>query len=175
MDTFDCVATKLEVKEYDNSKNVPADVKLKVLQAARLTASGVNSQHWRFVMIQDRNALEQLAADSNTGKWVANCDFAVIVLTDPKLAYHAIDAGRVLQDMQLAAWNYGVVSRVFTGVKLEALRKDFGIPIELYPTVIAGFGYPAKKITGKRKNRKSLEELVFLERFGNKFEKDSLR
>ncbi|MGH2639663.1 MAG: nitroreductase family protein [Rhabdochlamydiaceae bacterium] len=144
------------------------------MQAARLTASGLNTQHWRFILIQDRKALEQLALDSTSGKWVANCDFAIIVLTDPKLFYHTIDAGRVLQDMQLAAWNYGVASRVFTGVNIESMRRDYGIPAEFSPTVIAGFGYPARKITGRRKARKPLEELAFIERFGNKFDKNAL-
>ena len=174
MDTFDCIATKLDVMEFDSSRQVPADVKLKILEAGRLTGSGVISQHWRFVLIQDRKGMQKLAEDSNTGKWVSNCNFAVIVLTDPKLGYHAIDAGRVLQDMQLAAWNYGIASRIFTGMKVEDLRRDYGIPKEMNATVIVGFGYPQKKITGKRKARKMLDELVFLERYGNKFEKESL-
>ncbi len=38
MDAYTCIATKLDVKDF-SSKNVPADVKLKVLEAARLTAS----------------------------------------------------------------------------------------------------------------------------------------
>lgn len=175
MDTFDCIATKLEVREYDPTKKVPTDVKLKVLEACRLTASGMNKQHWRFILVQEHQDLQQLAADSTTGKWVANCDFAIIVLTDPTLAYHGIDAGRVLQDMQLAAWNYGVASRVFTGVNKELLRRDFAIPAQLEPTVIPGFGYPAKKITGRRKARKPLEEVVSLEKYGNKFDPNSLR
>ena len=175
MDTFDCIATKLEVKEYDTTKKVPFEVKLKVLEACRLTASGMNKQHWRFIMVQDRQHLQQLATDSTTGKWVAKCDFAVIVLTDPSLAFHSIDAGRVLQDMQLAAWNYGVGSRVFTGINVGIFRPDFAIPPQLEPTVVAGFGYPAKKITGRRKERKSLEEIVSLEKYGNKFDPNSLR
>ena len=175
MDTFECIATKLEVREYDPAKKVPNDIKLKVLEACRLTASGMNKQHWRFILVQDRQDLQQLAADSTTGKWVANCDFAVIVLTDPTLAYRGIDAGRVLQDMQLAAWNYGVASRVFTGVNMDILRRDFAIPVQLEPTLVAGFGYPVKKITGRKKARKSLEEIVSLEKYGNKFDPNSLR
>ena len=174
MDAFECIATKLDVRDYDSTKKVPGDVKLKVLEACRLTASGMNKQHWRFILVQERQNLQQLAADSTTGKWVANCDFAIIVLTDPTLAYHGIDAGRVLQDMQLAAWNYGVASRVFTGVNMEILRRDYAIPAQLNPTVIAGFGYPAKKITGHKKARKPLEEVVSLEKYGNKFDLKSL-
>jgi len=174
MDTFDAIATKLDVREYAADRKVPSDVKLKVLEAGRLTGSGMNSQHWRFILVNGKDSLKQLAKDSTTGQWVANCDFAVIVLTDPKLGFHLIDAGRVIQDMQLAAWNYGVASRVFTGISIENLRKDFDIPKQLEPTIVAGFGYPSRNITGKKKNRSALEEVAFLEKFGNELDPNKL-
>jgi nitroreductase len=88
-------------------------------------------------------------------------------LTNPRHKFHMIDAGRVVQDMQLTAWNYGVASCLFTGVQDEKLRKDFGIPKDLNPTVIVGFGFSAKQISGKRKNRMTLDELVYYEKYGN--------
>ncbi|MHB2036228.1 MAG: nitroreductase family protein [Nitrososphaerales archaeon] len=175
LDTFDCIATKLEVREFSKSKSVAADVKSRILNAARLTGSSMNTQHWRFVIVQDKENLKQLADDSNTGPWVAGADFAVIILTDPKVPGHIIDGGRVLQDMQLAAWNMGVGSGIFTGVKKDKLRKDFAIPETLEITAFVGFGYPARNIAGKKKNRKQLNEIVFVERFGNKFTNESLR
>jgi nitroreductase len=165
MDAYTCIATKLEIREF-SSKNVPADVKLKILEAARLTASGINSQHWRFILVQGPYQLKQLAEDSTTGSWVEGSNFAVIVLTNPKYSFHLIDAGRVVQDMQLAAWNFGVVSRVYTGVKSESIRKDFNIPGDMNPSIIVGFGYPVKRIIG-RKNRKPLNEIAFLGKYGN--------
>ena len=78
-----------------------------------------------------------------------------------------IDAGRVLQNMQLAAWNDGVGSGLFTGIMEEKLRSDFGIPKEMSPTIIVGFGYPLNELTGKRKNRLPLYELVYYEKYGN--------
>ncbi len=170
MDTFDCIVTKLDVRQFDGTKHVPADVKSKVLEAARLTGSSNNVQHWRFVLLQEKENIEKLAQDSTTGGWVRGADFAVMVLTNPKVSGHMIDAGRVVQDMQLAAWNYGIASGIFTGINAEKLRKDFGIPDDLHPTAFVGFGYPAKKITGRRKRRNPLAEIVFVERFGNKFD-----
>lgn len=152
------------------SKPVPKDVKLKTLEAARRTSSGINSQHWRFILVQDPMNLQRLAQDSTSGKWVQNANYAVIVLTDPKLGFHLIDAGRAIQDMQIAAWNFGVASRIFTGFDATKMRKDYAIPPDLEPSIVVGFGYPAKKITGKKKNRKPLEEIAFLEKFGNKFD-----
>jgi len=166
MDTFECITTKLEIREF-SEQNVSSDIRSKILEAARLTGTGMNTQHWRFILIEKKENLKRLADDSTSGSWVAGANFAIIVLTNPKYGFHLIDAGRVLQNMQLAAWNYKVGSGLFTGIKQEQLRSDFGISNELSPTVITGFGYPARKLVGKRKNRLSLHELVYYEKYGN--------
>jgi nitroreductase len=164
MDTYDCIRTKLDIAEFA-SRPVPDDVKIKILEAARLTGSGVNRQHWRFILVQNPDRLKRLADDSSTGSWVEGANFAVIVLTDPSLGFHLLDAGRVIQDMELAAWNFGVVSRPFTGMKADDLRRDFAIPPELKPSVVVGFGYPSRRIIG-RKSRESLDKLAFLDSYG---------
>ena len=158
------MASKLDLAEFA-TKNVPSDVKVKVIDAARLTGSGMNVQHWRFILVQGRERLKTLANDSTTGKWVERADFAVILLTNPKYGFHLIDAGRALESMQVAAWNFGVASRIFTGINREAFERDFGIPKDLNPSVVVGFGYPARKIVGKKK-RKPIGEVAFLDRFG---------
>ncbi len=164
MEAFDCIATKLDIREYSN-EDVPANIRSNILEAARLTGTGLNAQHWRFVLVKDKYNLKKLAEDSTSGKWVAGANFAIIVLTNPKYGFHMIDAGRVLQDMQLAAWDQGIGSGLFTGVNEEKLN-DFSIPMDLNPTVIAGFGYPVRKLKGKRKNRLPRDDLVFYEKYG---------
>jgi nitroreductase len=166
MDTFECITTKFEVREF-SQQDVPSDIRLKILEAARLTGTGMNTQHWRFILIDKRENLKKLADDSTSGNWVASANFAIIILTNPRYGFHMIDAGRVLQNMQLAAWNYGIGSGLFTGIKQEQLKSDFEIPNDLNPTVIVGFGYPARKIMGKRKNRLSIQELVYYKKYGN--------
>jgi nitroreductase len=165
MEAFDCIATKLDIREFSN-EDVSEDIVANILEAARLTGTGLNTQHWRFVLVRDKDNLRKLAEDSTSGKWVAGANFAIIVLTNPKYGFHMIDAGRVLQNMQLAAWDQGIGSGLFTGIKEEKLRDDFAIPMDLSPTVIACFGYPVGKLTGKRKNRLPHEDLVFYEKYG---------
>lgn len=166
MDAFEAVSTKLDVREFV-SKKVPGETKRKILEAARLTASSMNTQHWRFILIQDRSNLKRLAADATTGKWVEGADFAIVILIDPRVPGSSIDAGRVVQDMELVAWNFGVASGIYIGVGEPSLRKDYSIPNELKPAAVLGFGYPNRKILGK-KNRKPIEELVFAERYGER-------
>lgn len=166
MDVFECIATKLDVREFDTSRKVPEEVKAQVLEAAVLTGTGLNTQHWRFILVEGSEGLKTLAQDSTSGRWVAGADFAVIVLTDPKHGFHLLDAGRAAQDMQLAAWGRGVASGLFTGVKDRELRRDFGIPDQMSATAVVAFGYPAKKIAGK-KSRRPLSELAYRGRYGS--------
>jgi nitroreductase len=165
MDAFECIATKLEVREF-STQDVPSEIRSKILEAARLTGTDMNTQHWRFILVEKKDNLKKLAEDSTSGSWVAGANFAVIVLTNSKYGFHLIDAGRVLQNMQLAAWNYRIGSGLFTGIKEEKLRNDFQIPNELTPSVIIGFGYPVSRLTGKRKNRLPVHELVYYEKYG---------
>ncbi len=155
------------MRDFDTQRKVSQEVKLNVLAGARLTGSGNNSQHWKFILVQDRSNIRKLADDSTTGKWAQRCNFAVIILTDPKLPFYLIDAGRAIQDMQLAAWNSGLASGLFTGMSDVRLKKDFDIPSEYEATAVVCFGYPNRKITGRKKNRKALSDISFLEKFGN--------
>jgi nitroreductase len=155
MDTYEAITKKLDVRDFA-SEQVGRDIKRKILEAARLTASSMNKQHWRFILVQEPANLKKLAADSTTGKWVERANFAIIILTDPKVHGHSI-----------AAWNFGVASGIYLGVNEAALRKDFGIPQDLEISALLGFGYPKNKILGK-KDRKPLEEIAFSERYGQK-------
>lgn len=149
MDTLECITTKLDVREF-SAEDVPVEVRSKVLEAARLSGTGLNTQHWRFILVDSKQNLKTLAEDSTSGSWVRGANFAIIVLTNPEYSFHLIDAGRVAQNMQLA-------SGLFTGIREEKFRSHFEIPDELSPTIVVGFGYPASKLTGKRKNRLPLE------------------
>ena len=50
------------------------------------------------------------------------------------------------------------------------MRQDFHIPMRMNPTIVVGFGYPLKKITGRMKSRKPIAEIVSLEKYDRHFE-----
>jgi nitroreductase len=77
-------------------KEVPFEIRLKLLEAARLTGSGLSTQHWRFILVDNKENLEKLAEDIASGSWVKGANFAIIVLTNPEYSFHLIDAGRAL-------------------------------------------------------------------------------
>ena len=165
MDAYQCILTKLDIRDFSKN-NVPMEYKQKILEAARSTGTGLNTQHWRFIVVEKKANLKKLSEDSTSGRWIAEANFAIIILTNPKYKFHLIDAGRVLQNMQLTAWNYGIGSGIFTGVLEDQLRKDFTIPNEMHISAIIGFGYPLKALTGNKKTRKPLNELIYYENYG---------
>ena len=68
--------------------------------------------------------------------------------------------------MQLAAWNFKVGSGIFTGINKDSFKKDYDVPDEFNISAVIGFGYPARKLTGKRKDRVPLDSLVYVEKYG---------
>lgn len=166
MNTQECIATKLDIREF-GKENVPSNIISTILDSARYSGSGLNTQHWRFIVIKEQDNLKKLSEDSTSGQWIGGANFAIIVLTDPKYGFHLLDAGRVIQNMQLAAWDNGIGSGIYTGIREDKMRDDFKIPTNLSISAVVGFGFPKKSITGKRKNRKPLNELVFNEYYGN--------
>lgn len=166
MNTVDCIATKLDIREF-SQENVSPSIISTILNSARYSGSGLNTQHWRFIVIKEKNNIKKLSEDGPSGQWIVGANFAIILLTDPNYGFHLLDAGRVIQNMQLSAWENGVGSGIYTGVRDEKMRTDFKIPSNLSISAVLGFGFPKKSITGKRKNRKPLSELAYNEVYGN--------
>lgn len=166
MQVGDVIETRIELREYAE-ETVDRETRRRVLEAARLAPSGHNSQHWRFVLVDEDQ--DRLAESSTSGGWVAGADFAVIVLTDPERPYHRIDAGRAITHMQFVAWDAGVGSCIYTGVDEAAMRAEYDIPDEYEVTAVVGFGYPPREIRGD-KERRPLAEIAFEGSFGEPFE-----
>jgi len=169
MDVSDAIETRIEVRTY-RDEPVEDDIQRDILNAGRLAPSGRNLQHWRFVLLSEEDRLDGLAERSPTGGWVADAAFAVVVCTDPSYEYHDIDAGRAVTHMQLAAWEQGVASCIYTVDSVDA-REFLGIPDDYDLTLVAAFGYPEGEVRGI-KDRKPLEDVAFSERFGERFQSE---
>lgn len=166
MDVIEALTHRLEVRDYADEP-VDGHVVRTVLDAARLSPSGKNHQHWRFVVIEGDD-LGTLAQLSTTGTWITDAAFAVVVCTDPTLSYHQLDAGRAITHMQLAAWAHGVGSCIYTGFDDAKMHEFLAVPEAYDVTAVVGFGYPAGTGRG-RKNRNPLSAVAFQGRFGEPY------
>jgi nitroreductase len=165
VETFEAVRTLLAVREYQD-RRVPADVVRRIIEAGRLTGSGMNAQPWRFVVVENRETLRGLGAAASSGRYIAQAALAVVVAVE-RTRFAVSDGSRAIQSMMLAAWSEGVGSNWvgFVG-GLTVVNALLGIPDSLDVLAVVSFGYPAKPVGKGAKRRKPLADIAHRERWG---------
>ena len=92
MDAFESIRTLLAVRQYRDTP-VPDAVVRRIVEAGRLTGSGMNRQPWHFIVVRDRETLGRLGALASSGPYVAQAPLAVVVATD-RSRFAVSDASR---------------------------------------------------------------------------------
>jgi nitroreductase len=168
MEVFDAVRTLLAVRGYQD-KPIPEAVVRRIVEAGRLTGSGMNRQPWHFIVVRERETLRSLGAVASSGSYVAQAPLAIVVATD-KTRFAVSDASRAIQSMLLTAWADGVGSNWVGFGGLEKAKPLLDVPAGLEVLAILPFGYPTRPVGRGKKQRKSLREVAHLERYGRPFE-----
>ena len=168
MEVFDAVRTLLAIRSYQK-KPIPDALVRRIVEAGRLTGSGMNRQPWHFVVIRDPESLRRLGAMASSGSYVAQAPLAIAVATD-RTRFAVSDASRAIQSMLLTAWGEGVGSNWVGFGGLEPVKELLAIPTDLDVLAILPFGYPARAVGRGKKQRKALRDVAHLERFGRPFE-----
>jgi nitroreductase len=168
MEAFEAIRTLLAVRSYKDTP-VPDDVVRRILEAGRLTGSGMNRQPWHFIVIRERDTLRRLGALASSGSYVAQAPLAIVVVTD-RSRFAVSDASRAIQSMLLAGWADGVGSNWVGFGGLESARALLDIPDSLDVLAILPFGYPARAVGRGKKQRKPLRDVAHLEKYGRRFE-----
>jgi nitroreductase len=167
METFEAVRTVLAVRRYQDQP-VPPDLVRRIVEAGRLTASGMNGQPWHFIVVEDRETLRRLGTLARSGPYVAQAPLAIVVAIE-KTRFAVSDASRAIQSMILTAWSDGVGSNWVGFLGMIEVKGLLGIPDDLDVLAIVPFGYPGRAAGRGKKQRRPLAEVAHRERFGQPF------
>jgi nitroreductase len=167
MDVYEAVTTVLAVRKYQE-KPIPPEALDRILEAGRLSASSMNGQPWRFVVVQNQETLRRIGSMVKTGPYVAAAPLAIAVAVE-KTQYAVSDASRAIQNMVLTAWADGIGSNWVGFGGLSEVKKLLEIPAEFDLLAILPFGYPAEITSKGKKKRKKRGEVTFRERYGDPF------
>jgi nitroreductase len=163
MDTWLAVASRREVRDYAD-REIPEEVVGRILDAGRLAGSARNRQPWRFLVVEDAGAREQLAGAVYEPTNVQGARLVVAILGKAGL-----DTGRAMQNMLLVAWNEGVGSCPNGIREPEQARAALRLGADDELAIVLTFGYPARdrdplrhtpEEWSARAKRKPLDELV---------------
>ncbi|HXZ99948.1 MAG TPA: nitroreductase family protein [Candidatus Binatia bacterium] len=167
-EVFEAARTVLAVREFAD-RPVPDDVIRRVVEAGRLSASSMNLQPWHFVVVRDRERLQELGRLVKTGPYNAQAAFAVVAAYQRSSRFGVSDLSRAIQTMMLTAWADGVGSN-WTGFGgLDGVREYVGLDPSYEVLAVVPFGYPARRVGLGKKNRKPVGEVASLERAGSPF------
>jgi len=169
MEVYQCIRSRLTVRDFKPDP-IPTKVVTKMLRAARWAPSARNRQPWHFIVIQNPETLRQIGNIASSGSFIGGAPLAIAVVMD-----HAnrpeLDAGRSLQQTELAAWSEGVGGCVagIRGEENSRVKELLGVPDDLELVIVMAFGYPTDAAKAGGKRRKPLSEIAHSERFGQEF------
>jgi nitroreductase len=111
METWDAIRARRNVREYADRPIARQDLE-RILEAGRRSPSGVNEQRWDFVVVTDRQQLQELSKVFR-GAWHVAHSAATVALVvpetdDPRTRdWIQFDLGQVTMSMMIAAADLG--------------------------------------------------------------------
>jgi nitroreductase len=158
VETWLAIASRRDTRAYTDAP-VPPEVEHRILDAGRVSGSSRNTQKWQFVVVDA--AKQDLAGCVYAPENVTGAALVIAIVGEA----FPFDVGRCATNMQLAAWDVGVVSCPNGISDADRAAEICGGPVKM----ILSFGYPARRRGVRqrsadqwsaRADRRSLDELV---------------
>lgn len=174
---FEVIASRKSVRTYADTP-IPKDQLDKCLEAARLAPSWANKQCWHFVVVQGRQAVDDLGL---IPAHIKGATALVVACADPDKSgnldgkpYYMVDVAIAVEHLVLTAWDLGIGTVWVGAFKEDRVRKALGIPANIQVVALIPMGYPAdkeglgarllKRVAGSA-NRKETKEIVHCDRW----------
>ena len=152
MEVMKAILTRRSIRQY-TAQPVPDEVITDLLRAAMSAPSAGNQQAWQFVVVDDRQILDEIPTIHPYSQMLKQAPVAILVCGDRALetnkGYWVQDCSAATQNLLLAAHARGL-GAVWLGVypreeRVAALREIFGLPEHVVPLALVSVGYPAEE------------------------------
>jgi nitroreductase len=152
MDGMKAILTRRSIRIFRPEPVEAEDIR-SILEAAMHAPSAGNQEPWRFVLIQDRAALQAIALDHPYASAVESCPMAVLVCAAtrdlPHPDFWAVDCAAATQNLMLAAHMLGLGS-VWVGLypkrdRMAILSRLAHLPEDVEPFALVPLGYPLER------------------------------
>jgi nitroreductase len=161
MDALEAIRKRRSVRKYTGDP-IPREDLEKIVDAGRLAATGSNQQPWDFVVVTDREMIDQLKVAAG---WMDRAGAIVAVVMDPSSRWWVEDGAAAVENMLIASTALGYGSCWLEGYTLpreEEFKKLLGIPEKKRLLTLVPIGVPAEWPT---REKKALEEVLHWERY----------
>jgi len=152
MDAMEAILTRRSIRQYTD-RPVADEVFTDLLKAAMAAPSAGNQQAWQFVVINEREVLDEIPTIHPYSRMVKQAPLAILVCGDMALetneGFWVQDCSAATQNLLLAAHARGL-GAVWLGVypreqRVVDFRKLLGLPGHVVPLALVSIGYPAEE------------------------------
>ncbi|WP_292468313.1 nitroreductase [Methanolobus sp.] len=171
-ETIDTILSRRSVRKFTSDEVTDEDIKT-ILEAGRWAPSGLNNQPWKFIVIKNRENMNELAECTHYFKIIQNAPLLIAIYLDTETMYNKtkdIQAiGASIQNMLLACCDLDL-GAVWLGEILNQSNKVnliLNCPDTMELMAVLALGKPAD--IGKNSTRKDLSEITYSEKYGGKF------
>lgn len=168
MEVFEAIATRRSVRKY-SGRPVEEEKLRQVLEAGRLAPSSTNGQNWRFIVVRDREKINQLMEAADGQPFVGEAPCAIVVcgtnrrIMDCGQPTDTVDCSIALSFMMLAAHAQGLGTCWLGHFFADKVKKALSIPDDVSVVAFTPLGY-ADEMPAKRP-RKDLSEIASYETY----------
>jgi nitroreductase len=161
VDTLEAIRKRRSVRKYTGDP-IPREDLETIVDAGRLAATGSNKQPWDFIVVTEREMIEQLKV---AAQWMENAGAIIAVVMDPSSRWWLEDGSAAVENMLIASTALGYGSCWLEGYTLpreEEFKALLKIPKEKQLLTLVPIGVPVEWPT---REKKSLEEVIHWEKF----------
>ncbi len=161
MDALEAIRKRRSVREY-TGEPIPREDLETIVDAGRLAASGHNNQPWDFVVVTEREMIEQLKVAS---LWMEKAGAIIAVVVDPSSPWWREDGSAAVENMLIASTALGYGScwlQGYTMPREEEFKTLLEIPREKRLLTLVPIGVPVQWPTIQKK---ALTEVIHWERY----------
>lgn len=146
------IMSRRSIRKYSD-QSISEEMITDLLKAAMAAPSAGNQQPWHFVVLDDREILQQIPEIHPHAKMVTEAPVSILVCGDPTLekykGYWIQDCSAAVENILIAVEELGL-GAVWCGVypieeRVAAFRKLLNIPEHVIPMAIIPIGHRAEE------------------------------
>lgn len=153
MSLLDLILSRRSIRRYEN-KDIPEEVLQQILETGRQAPSAANRQPIHFVIVTDRDILQNLC-NNLINRFVKYAPVAIVGCADIKSLltgkWAVVDATIAMENMVIAAWTLGIGSCWIGACNEEKIKELLKIPDKWKFVALLTFGYPAEQPKPRKK------------------------
>jgi nitroreductase len=161
MDALEAIRKRRSIREYTGDV-IPREDLEDIVDAGRLAATGNNSQPWDFIIVTERETIEQFKV---AAQWMDKAGAIIAVVMDPSSRWWIEDGAAAVENMLIASTAHGYGSCWLEGNTLqreEEFKKVLEVPEDRRLLTLVPIGVPVEWPT---KEKKPLEEVLHWEKY----------